>query len=77
MLLLLALVIAACFVVLRTSRSISFILAAAFIAMIIPLVLLGYQITVPFLVLGAAALLGSAFVHALFTKARTLDVNAA
>ena len=77
MLLLLALVIAACFVVLRTSRSISFILAAAFIAMIIPLVLLGYQITVPFLVLGAAALLGSAFVHALFAKARTLDVNAA
>ena len=77
MLLLLALVIAACFVVLRTSRSISFILAAAFIAMIIPLVLLGYQITVPFLVLGATALLGSAFVHALFVKARTLDVNAA
>lgn len=77
MLLLLALLVAACFVVLRTSRSISFILAAAFIAMIIPLVLLGYQITVPFLVLGAAALLGSAFVHALFVKARTLDVNAA
>lgn len=77
MLLLLALVIAACFVVLRTSRSISFILAAAFIAMIFPLVLLGYQITVPFLVLGAAALLGSAFVHALFAKARALDVNAA
>jgi ribose transport system permease protein len=77
MLLLLALVIAACFVVLRTSRSISFVLSAAFIAMIIPLVLLGYQITVPFLVLGAAALLGSAFVHALFAKARTLDVNAA
>ncbi|MDG2341220.1 MAG: ABC transporter permease [Paracoccaceae bacterium] len=77
MLLLLTLVIAACFVVLRTSRSISFVLSAAFIAMIIPLVLLGYQITVPFLVLGAAALLGSAFVHALFAKARTLDVNAA
>ena len=77
MLLLLALVIAACLVVLRTSRSISFVLAVAFMAMIIPLVLLGYQITAPFLVLGAAALLGSAFVHALFAKARTLDVNAA
>jgi ribose transport system permease protein len=77
MLLLLALLIAACFVVLQTNRVISFVLAATFIAMIVPLIMMGYQITVPFLVLGAAALLGSAFVHALFAKARTLDVNAA
>jgi ribose transport system permease protein len=41
------------------------------------LVMMGYQIMVPFLVLGAAALMGSAFVHALFAKARSLDVNAA
>ena len=77
MLLLLALLVAACFVVLQTNRVISFVLAATFIAMIVPFIMMGYQITVPFLVLGAAALLGSAFVHALFAKARTLDVNAA
>jgi len=77
MLLLFALLVAACFVVLQTNRVISFVLAATFIAMIVPLIMMGYQITVPFLVLGAAALLGSAFVHALFAKARTLDVNAA
>lgn len=76
MLLLLALLIAACFVVLRTSRITSFILAGVFAAMIVPIVLMGYQITAPFLVLGAVALLGSAYVHALFAKARALDVNA-
>ena len=77
LLLLLALLIAACFVVLQTNRVISFVLTAAFIAMIVPLVMMGYQTMVPFLVLGAAALIGSAFVHALFAKARSLDVNAA
>ena len=76
MLLLLALLLAACFVVLRTSRMTSFVLAAVFAAMIIPVTLMGYQITAPFLVLGALALLGSAYVHALFAKARSLDVNA-
>ena len=68
--------LATAFVVLKTSRLISFGLAAVFIAMILPVSLMGYEITVPFLVLGAAALLGSAYVHALFAKARTLDVNA-
>lgn len=75
-LLLLVLVLATAFVVLKTSRKISFGMTALFLAMIIPVTLLGYEITVPFLVLGAAALLGSAYVHALFAKARTLDVNA-
>ena len=77
MLLLLALLIAACLFVLRTSRMTNSILGAVFLAMIIPVSMLGYQITAPFLVLGAVALFGSAFVHALFAKARTLDVNAA
>lgn len=76
MLLLLALLVAACFVVLRTSRMTSFALAAVFALMIVPVTLMGYQITAPFLVLGALALLGSAYVHALFAKARSLDVNA-
>ncbi len=75
-LLLLALLIAAGFCVMRTSRKASFGLAAAFVAMIVPISMMGYQITAPFLALGAVALLGSAFVHALFTKARRLDVNA-
>lgn len=75
-LLLLVLVIATSLVILRTSRTRSFALAAAFIALIIPLSFMGYQITAPFLILGAAALLGSTFVHALFAKARALDVNA-
>jgi hypothetical protein len=56
---------------------ISFVLTAAAIAMIVPLIMMGYQITVPLFVLEAAALIGSAFVHAQFAKARSLDVNAA
>lgn len=75
-LLLLVLVLATAFVVLKTSRLISFGLAAVFIAMILPVSLMGYEITVPFLVLGAAALLGGTYVHAMFAKARMLDVNA-
>lgn len=75
-LLLLTLVIAAGICVLRTTRLISFALAGAFIIMILPVSAMGFSITAPFLILGAAALLGGAFVHALFAKARTLDVNA-
>ena len=75
-LLLLVLVVAAAYVVLRTSRKISFILAAVIVAMIVPILMMGYQIIAPFLILGAAALLGSAFVHALHARARALDVNA-
>ena len=76
MILLLALVLAACSVVLRTSRINSFVLAAVFVVMIAPVTVMGYQITAPFLVLGGASLLGSAYVHALFARARALDVNA-
>lgn len=75
-LLLFVLLVATAFVVLRTSRVISFSLTLVFIVMIVPVYLMGYEITVPFLILGAAALLGSTFVHALFAKARSLDVNA-
>lgn len=74
-LLLFVLLVATAFVVLQTSRVISFSLTLVFIVMIVPVYLMGYEITVPFLILGATALLGSAFVHALFAKARSLDVN--
>ena len=73
---LLALVIASIVAIFRFIPVLTFAIAAIFIAMIVPVYLLGYQITVPFLVLGAVVLAGSAFVYGLFDKARALDVNA-
>ena len=76
MLLLLVLTIVAIVAIFKTSRAMTLALAVAFVAMILPVSLIGFQVTVPFLVLGAVALLGSAFVHNLFARARALDVNA-
>jgi len=76
MLLLLGLTMLSMFAIFKTSRFKTFVLAIAFVAMILPVSFLGYQVTTPFLVLGAIALLGSAFVHTLFARARALDVNA-
>lgn len=76
MLLLLVLTIIAMVAIFKTTRSMTLVLAIAFVAMILPVSLMGYQVTAPFLVLGAVALLGSAFVHSLFARARALDVNA-
>lgn len=76
MLLLLVLTIIAMVAIFKTTRSMTLVLAIAFVAMILPVSLMGYQVTAPFLVLGAVALLGSAFVHSLFARARVLDVNA-
>jgi len=76
MLLLLALTVIAAIAIFKTTRVLTFVLTAAFVAMILPVSLMGYQVTAPFLVLGATALLGSAFVHSLFANARALDVNA-
>jgi hypothetical protein len=73
-LLLQALLITACFVVLRQCRITSFVFAGVFIVMIVPVALMGYKITAPFLVLGAVVLLGGALVHALFAKARGCDL---
>ncbi|MEL6685980.1 MAG: ABC transporter permease, partial [Pseudomonadota bacterium] len=75
-LLLLGLLVISALAIFRTSQIATFALAAAFIVMIIPVVSLGYQVTAPFLVLGSVAVLGSAFVHAIFAKARALDANA-
>lgn len=76
MLLLMGLTIIAMVAIFKTTRSMTLMLAIAFVAMILPVSLMGYQVTAPFLVLGAVALLGSAFVHSLFARARALDVNA-
>ena len=73
---LLALTVIAAIAIFKTTRVLTFVLTAAFVAMILPVSLMGYQVTAPFLVLGATALLGSAFVHSLFANARALDVNA-
>ena len=70
------LVVAAGIVVFRGTTLLTWLLAAGFVAMIAPLVALGYEITVPFLVLGAAVTIGSTFVFTIFEKARALDVNA-
>lgn len=70
------LVIAAGYVVFRGKPILTWLLAAGFVAMLVPLVAMGYQITVPFLVLGGVAAMGSTFVFTIFAKARSLDVNA-
>lgn len=75
-LLLLVLSVIAIVAIFKTTRVMTFALAVAFIVMIAPVSLMGYQVTSPFLVLGAITLLGSAFVHTLFARARMLDVNA-
>ena len=75
-LVLLALVAASFITIFRNNAILTFAIAAIFIAMIVPVYLLGYQITVPFLVLGALVLVGSASVYGLFEKARALDANA-
>jgi hypothetical protein len=41
--------------------------------MIVPVVVMGYQITAPFLILGAVAIAASAFVGMIFDRARTLQ----
>jgi ABC-type xylose transport system permease subunit len=72
---LLALVVASIFTIFKSNVMSTFVIAAIFVVMILPVSLLGYKITAPFLVLGALVLVGSASVYRLFDKARALDVN--
>ena len=57
----------------RTTKTATLILAAGFVLMIVPVVVMGYQITAPFLILGAVAIAASAFVGMIFDRARTLQ----
>jgi len=70
------LTVVAVVMVFRTSRVLSLALAALFLVMIVPVVAMGYQVTSPFLVLGAVAIAASAFVGLVFERARALNVNA-
>ena len=56
----------------RTTKAATLILAAGFVLMIVPVVVMGYQITAPFLILGAVAIVASAFVGMIFDRARKL-----
>ena len=70
-----ALTLVAAVMIFRTSRNASLGLAAAFLVMIVPVAAMGYQITAPFLVLGAVAIAASAFVGMIFERARSLQTN--
>jgi hypothetical protein len=70
------LVLASGYVVFKGNTMLTWVLSACFVLMMLPLVTMGYQITVPFLVLGAAVTLGSNFLFILFDRARALDANA-
>jgi len=69
---LLLLTAAAIFVIAKGARELSLGLAGVFIAMIVVVSFMGYQITAPFLVLGAVASVASAFVFVIFERARAL-----
>jgi len=70
---LLALTVGAIYVIAKGSRMMSLGLAGVFVAMIVVVSTIGYQITAPFLVLGALASVASAFVFVIFERARTLS----
>ncbi|MGV6839529.1 MAG: ABC transporter permease [Planktomarina sp.] len=70
------LTIVATVMIFRTTRMASLVLAVVFLAIIIPVVAMGYQITAPFLVLGAVAMIGSAFVGLIFDRAREVQAHA-
>ena len=70
---LLLLTVGAIYVIAKGSQFMSLGLAAVFVAMIPVVSLMGYQITAPFLVLGALASVASAFVFMIFERARALS----
>ena len=55
-----------------SSRNITFLAAAAMISGIVPLIVMGYQVAIPFVILGAAALCASLIVHMIFARAKAL-----
>ena len=49
-------------------------MTATFFALIIlPLITIGYSVTIPFLIFGAIALIISLFINLIFERARNLD----
>ena len=71
-LLFLLLTLVSVFAIFSSSRKITLLAAAAMISGIVPLVVMGYQVAIPFVVLGAVALCASLIVHMIFTRAKAL-----
>lgn len=67
-----ALTVVAALLVRRPDRRLTLGLIAVFVLGLAPLIALGYQVSAPFLVLGAAVLTGSLFVPLIFARARQI-----
>jgi len=62
------------FVIFKSTRAFTLVTAAIMIVAIVPLYLLKYQVSVPFLILGALALLSSLSIKTVFERAKALNV---
>ena len=62
------------FVIFKSTRDFTLVTAAIMIVAIVPLYLLKYQVSVPFLILGALALLSSLSIKTVFERAKALNV---
>ena len=71
-LLFLLLTLVCTFAIANSSRNITFLAAAAMISGIVPLIVMSYQVAIPFVILGAAALCASLMVHMIFARAKAL-----
>jgi hypothetical protein len=71
-LLFLLLTLVCTFAIANSSRNITFLAAAAMISGIVPLIVMSYQVAIPFVILGAAALCASLIVHMVFARAKAL-----
>ena len=72
----LLLVVGAALLFWRANKYWSFTMSAGFVLMCGPVIVLGYQITIPFLIFGAIAMAASTLIGYLFERARKLDVEA-
>ena len=71
-LLFLTLVVGAGLLYWRSEKSWSYLIAVGFLTMCVPVAMLGYQLTIPFLILGAITVVASTFISYLFERARKL-----
>ena len=62
------------FVIFKSTRALTLVTAAIMTVAIVPLYLLNYQVSVPFLILGALALLSSLSIKTVFERAKALNV---
>lgn len=62
------------FVIFKSTRALTLVAATIMTVAIVPLYLLKYQVSVPFLILGALALLSSLSIKTVFERAKALNV---